>query len=536
MKGVENVIGSTLGLGTGHIFYVDSAMTTSGGGGDWSNAFKTIDEAIAVCTADSGDMILVAPGHTETFTGTGLTIDCAGVTIVGCGDGAAKPIINFNHANALISITSASARLCNLRFRPHITSVAKAINIAADDCVIDHCEFMPGEDGSAVDEFTDTIINAAGSDRTLICNNLFNTQRGDASASGVKLSGTSTGVRVVNNIFLGTYSSAAIYGITAACSRVEIRNNVGADVVEYAGTTGVIEDNGYPHPTFLARTNGVKVGNVYYVDGGSTGPADNYGSGTTPADPKQTITAALAKCVSGHNDYIFVLNYGSNGRAAETWPVAITKDMVHVIGLSANNASKWATVTATGTNKDAFSVTGARCEIAQLEIGGTSSGSGCGIAVGNLAGVWGLYVHDCWFGVADGAGTNGIVVGATFDAPYLTVEDCVFGNGLTGTAILLTGVATKMQIKRNQFRTCTLGINVAGSSVGGCITDNKFQLDADTNGDAITLAAGTSLIWLDGNSAHYGKAAMSNKPYTDGSSTNSWGINYKNIVPALPAT
>ena len=537
MKAVDSLLNLDVLAGTGDVYYVDSGTgSSSNNGKSWQSAMATIAQAMAKCTASNGDQILVAPGHSETFTATGLTCSVIGVHIIGIGNGFNAPIINMNHATAMVSITAASTRITNIQFRPHITSVAKAINIAASYCTIDGCRFLHGEDGAGVDEFTDTIINAAGSNETLIAGNLFETQRGDASVSGVKLSDASVGVRILGNTFSGAYSSAAIYGITAACTAVDISDNVGADVVEYAGTTGIIENNGYPHPTFLARTNGVKIGNIYYVNGGSDGPTDNYGNGTTPSDPKRTLTAAVGKCVTGHNDYIFVLNYGSNARAVETWPVAISKDMVHVIGLSANPASKWAVVTATGTNANAFTVTGQRCEIAQLEIGGTATGSGCGIAVGNVAGVWGLYVHDCWFGVADGAGTNGILVGSTFDAPYLTVENCVFGNGLTGTAILLTGVATKFQFKNNEFRSNTLCISVAGSCVGGSITGNKFQLDADTNGDAITLAAGTSLIWIDGNSAHYGKTAMANKPYTDGSTTNTWGINYKGITPALPAT
>jgi hypothetical protein len=522
--------------GPGHTFYVNSNVATAGSGTSWDTAVATIDAAYNLCTTSRGDTIYVAAGHAESWTATGLTCDLIGVTILGLGTGSNAPTISYTGASGLLSMTGAANRISGIRFLPHVTSITKAINITGDDCVVDHCTFLPGEDGSAVDEFTDTIINATGADRTVIFANTFRTQRGDASASGVKLSNTSVGAVVVGNTFLGAYSAAAIYGITAASTSVQIADNVGADVTLYTGTTGQIERNAYPTPDFISKQLGAKVGNIYYVNGGSDGPVDNYGSGTSPGDPKQTITAALAKCVSGQGDYIFVCNYGGNARAVETWPIAMTKDQVHLMGLHATHGSKWATVTATGTNANAITVTGARCEIANLEIGGTAAGSGCAIAVGNLAGVWGLYVHDCWFGVADGAGTNGILVGSTFDAPYLTVENCVFGNGLLGTAILFNGVATKFNVSNNLFLSCTLGINVAGSCVGGKIINNQFCLDADTNGDAITLAAGSSLIWCNGNVAHYGKSAMSNKPYTDGSSTNTWGMNYKDIVPALPGT
>ncbi len=179
------------------------------------------------------------------------------------------------------------------------------------------------------------------------------------------------------------------------------------------------------------------VGKTYYVNGGSDGPTHNNNDGLTAATPKQTLTAALALCTSNYNDTIYVLNYGSNARAAETWPIVVNKDQVHIIGVG-HKGNKWATVTATGTNKDAFSVTGSRVEIAGLEIGGTAAGSGCGVAVGSVAGIWGCYVHDCWFGVADGAGTDGVKVANTYDAPYLRIEDCEFGSALLGVPRLFS--------------------------------------------------------------------------------------------------
>lgn len=277
--------------------------------------------------------------------------------------------------------------------------------------------------------------------------------------------------------------------------------------------------------------NDLGVGNIYYVNGGSDGPTNNNLSGEDKDNPKQTITAALALCTSGHNDYIRVLNYGSNGRASETWPIAVTQDMVHIIGDRSTVGSKWATVTATGSNKAAFEVTGARVEIANLEIGGTAAGNNAGILVGNLAGVWGCTIHDCWFGVADGAGSYGIKVTATYDAPYLTVYDCIFGEALLIDGILIAGVATRGKIGMpghgNLFHNIAgIAINVTGSTVGLNILDNRFQLKADTAGDAITLPAGSSSCYISGNQAGYSKAAVTTKYYVDAGTGNDWDNNY----------
>lgn len=276
------------------------------------------------------------------------------------------------------------------------------------------------------------------------------------------------------------------------------------------------------------------IGNVFYVNGGSDGPTDNNYDGLTAATPKQTLTAALALCTSNANDIIYVLNYGSNARAAETWPIVVSKDQVHIIGIG-HKANKWATVTATGSNKTAFSITGQRVEIAGLEIGGTAAGSGAGIQITD--GMWGTYIHDCWFGVADGAGTNGVYVAAGADAPYLRVEHCEFGKALLGSGVLIAGNATRGTITNNLFlQNPVCAISVTGSAVGLKILDNKIQMLDDTTGHGVNLAAGTSVCYIDGNHAASKKAAATaDYAWIDASTDNMWGLNYSGIVADLPA-
>lgn len=66
-------------------------------------------------------------------------------------------------------------------------------------------------------------------------------------------------------------------------------------------------------------------GSEFYVSG--TGLDTNPG---TKEEPFLTITAAIAACVAGNDDYIFVLGYA--GAGTETWPIPMTKSKVHVIG------------------------------------------------------------------------------------------------------------------------------------------------------------------------------------------------------------
>lgn len=278
------------------------------------------------------------------------------------------------------------------------------------------------------------------------------------------------------------------------------------------------------------------IGNLFYVNGGSDGPSDDGGGGLDKDNPLQTITAALALCESGNDDYIIVLNYGSNGRAAETWPIAVTKNQVHIMGVRATRGSKWSVVTSGDAGTNAFTVSAHRCEFANLEIGGNTTGSG--IQISNP--YWGTTIHDCWFGYADGVGTHGVFVASGADAPYLTVYDNRFGQALTGDGIRIAGNATRGFLgdrgHGNIFRDIAgIAINVSGSAQSLEIIDNDFQMLNDTIGDAITLSSGTSGCYIAGNQAARTEAAVTTKYYVDAASdANDWGDNYVSGVLLYP--
>ena len=147
----------------------------------------------------------------------------------------------------------------------------------------------------------------------------------------------------------------------------------------------------------LAAALGPGAGNVFYVNGGSDGPVVDTGSGLRPDDPKQLIQSAIDLCTANNNDYVVILNYGGNGRAAETWPVVVDKTMCHIIGVG-TVGQKWPVVrpnapAGADIADPAFSVTADRVEIAGLEIGGGDTAGG--IHPVDAGGVWGLTVHDC---------------------------------------------------------------------------------------------------------------------------------------------
>ena len=117
---------------TGNIFFVDSGSGTDGAGyGQNPDApFATIDYAVGQCTADQGDVIYVMPGHTETLTNTNLiTVDVAGISIIGRGTGSLKPWIKHNHADAEVSIAADNVTWQGIRHSADVKHVKVAIEI-----------------------------------------------------------------------------------------------------------------------------------------------------------------------------------------------------------------------------------------------------------------------------------------------------------------------------------------------------------------------------------------------------------------------
>jgi hypothetical protein len=312
-----------------------------------------------------------------------------------------------------------------------------------------------------------------------------------------------------------------------------------------AGNSGNIKNPSW-YSGGLANALGVGAGLVVYVNGGSDGPTDNAFDGLTPATPKQTITAALALCTSNNNDYIVVLNYGANGRAAETWPIDVNKTLVHIVGVG-TVGQKWPVVRVNApagadTASPAFSVTADRVEIANLEIGGGDTAGG--IHPTDAGGVWGLTVHDCFFGVTgDSTGQDGIRVPAASAAPYLTVYGCRFGHYVTRDGVRFDANATRCMIgvpgeKSNYFHNipgicinATVGVTEPG------IFGNRMCVAANTAGGAITLAAAVVDAWVMDNVANFGDTDMGNNPFADaaGAGANTWANNMQGITLTQPS-
>jgi len=239
----------------GSVWYVDSGATGTGTAADWTNADITIELALVHCTASAGDIIYVAPGHAESFTGEDLDIDKIGVQIIGLGTGSLKPTITYTHANGEVAIGAASVSIKNIRFFASVTDVLMGIEVETgiDYFTIEDCEFVVDSDGT--DEFAEAINFVSANENCTIKNCIFNAKAGGAVAA-IMLDDTVDCLSITGNEIRGDYSSACIFSDGAAtdlliCNNFLINGALVADgganaepTIELANNSaGFIADN-----------------------------------------------------------------------------------------------------------------------------------------------------------------------------------------------------------------------------------------------------------------------------------------------------
>lgn len=212
---------------TGSIFFVHSGTGTdaAGYGQNPDAPVATIDYAIGLCTAGKGDRIYVMPGHLETITGTSITVDVAGVSVIGMGHGSQMPQIRHNHANAEVSIAADDVLWQGIRHSADVTGVLVAIEIedAADNCIVRGCKFDVIT--TTTDEFVVTIRTNDASNGALIEGNDIDMGLGGAVAA-ISFTKDTDGTVVRKNVIQGDYSTACINGITTLSTRLLIEDNL----------------------------------------------------------------------------------------------------------------------------------------------------------------------------------------------------------------------------------------------------------------------------------------------------------------------
>lgn len=267
--GAKLPLGSLEGSGVltfGNTYYVNSVTgsDTANTGTDKDQPFATIDRAFTSVTASQGDVIFVMPGHAETISGTttsSLTMDVAGVRVIGLGVGNNRPTITLaTPTTTTITISAANCSLENVILKSTIAECASMITVSGAGCTLDQVDVQGGATSivtfitttAAADQITISNcqhrttaavtaagpwINLVGADDAKIINNFFTIVTKNDATSNIIGGGTTASLRVIvknNEIYnLGT-SCIAISMYTASTGMISY-NNIGCSKTTAAG-------------------------------------------------------------------------------------------------------------------------------------------------------------------------------------------------------------------------------------------------------------------------------------------------------------
>ena len=129
----------------GNVWWVNSATGANGGGNDGTRErpFATLDYAIGRCTANNGDIILLAPNHAETVTGIGgITADVAGISIIGLGNYNQRPRFLMDGATTVtFAVSAADVSISNIVMASGHLLVATGFDVTGVGFWADRVEF-----------------------------------------------------------------------------------------------------------------------------------------------------------------------------------------------------------------------------------------------------------------------------------------------------------------------------------------------------------------------------------------------------------
>jgi len=227
----------------GKVFYVCNSSTVAplGIGASDGNSgltpehpLSTIDAAINLCTASRGDKIVVLPGHVETVTATSIVPDVAGLHIIGVGEGALKPTLNFAATDSILTVTGANTTIEGLRLVATIDSVVVGVSVEAAGVTLD----LESADTSAAIEFISVVKTTTAGDNLKLKLRHRGFAAGDAMTRCVALVGVIDAIVEVD--FFGIASTAVVDMRTTACANIKV---VGEFYNESAALTKNVTNN-----------------------------------------------------------------------------------------------------------------------------------------------------------------------------------------------------------------------------------------------------------------------------------------------------
>jgi len=181
----------------------------------------TIDAVIGYTTASRGDVILVAPGHTESITAAaGIALDVAGVSVIGLGVGNNRPVITIASTDnaGTMTMSGNNTRLENIVIVTNDDALTNALVVTGDNCYID----IEHQDTSSAVEAA-TVVRLDTANNCYLKLKHLGFIAGNAGVSCVRLDGCSN-VRIDIDQY-GIYSTAIVEFVDVLSTNVVVNGN-----------------------------------------------------------------------------------------------------------------------------------------------------------------------------------------------------------------------------------------------------------------------------------------------------------------------
>lgn len=242
----------------GAVYFVCSVTGTDGAGygKNPDSPLATLDYANGLCTASKGDVIFLLPGHAETLdAASDITLDVAGISIIGLGHGSLRPTFTWSTTDSTIVVSAANVSIKNIRCTVSVDEVVTLFSVAdgGDFLKLDQVDFFETASSQAI-AFLTTANNA---DDLEIGNCRWVQATAAGAAQGwITLNGADRAY--IHDCFArlalnDAAASATIKGVTTASLNVEIARNTfyqtgySANIVNVisllASSTGFVHDN-----------------------------------------------------------------------------------------------------------------------------------------------------------------------------------------------------------------------------------------------------------------------------------------------------
>lgn len=190
--------GASVPSTTGKYIFVSSLTGSNDNlGTSPATAKATLAGAQSAADTTKGDVIVVMPGHTESFTAAAaLTLSKSGLYIIGLGTGALRPTFTWSTSTAAqVIISGANITIDNVN-----------MNFAGIDAVV-------------------AAISVTGTDFALVNSTITTNTATAGCVLGILTAATAARLRIENNQFLGTATNS---GTTTTA---QIKHEVGVDYV-----------------------------------------------------------------------------------------------------------------------------------------------------------------------------------------------------------------------------------------------------------------------------------------------------------------